>query len=169
PLALYLLHEVEGNAKLRRWFLIGFYTSIGCSLLAKGLVGIVIPVGVAGFYHLLQRRLPDRSAFVSLLWGVPLTLIVAGTWYAPVISRHGWTFIDEFFIQHHFARYVSNKYHHWRPVYYYLLVVPLLTLPWTAFFVDGLIQLRSRPSRARLSSGNDDGLGRLLAFALAWF
>jgi 4-amino-4-deoxy-L-arabinose transferase-like glycosyltransferase len=170
-LTFYILYELEENAKLRRWFLGGFYTFIGLSLLAKGLVGIVIPFGVAGLYHLFRRRLPERSAFISLFWGIPLALLVASTWYAPVIWRHGWTFLDQFFIQHHFARYVSNKYHHRQSVYYYLWVLPLLALPWTAFFIDGLLQSTRvlRGARVHAADLSGDRLRRLLLFALAWF
>ncbi len=166
-LAFYVLHEFERNERLRGVSLAGFYTFIGLSLLAKGLVGIVIPIGVVSLYYLFQRRLPRRNTLLSLVWGLPLALIVAAVWYAPVIRLHGWTFVDQFFIQHHFARYVSDKYHHWRPVYYYLLVIPLLALPWTAFLIGGLFPLGGRLKSARLSSGNR--LSRLLVFALAWF
>ena len=169
-LAFYILHELEENPKLRRWFLVGFYTFIGLSLLAKGLVGIVIPIGVVGLYYLFRRRLPERNAFISLFWGIPLTLMVAATWYAPVIWRHGWLFIDQFFIQHHFARYVSNKYHHSRPVYYYLVVIPLLALPWSAFLFDALVRARRWPWRAQVPAvvPQNENLNRLLMFALAW-
>ncbi len=178
-LAFYVLYDLDEklaycsgvNQKLRRWFLVGLYTFIGLSLLAKGLVGIVIPLGVIGLYHLFQKRLPGRHLLISLVWGLPLALAVAATWYAPVIRRHGWPFIDQFFIQHHFARYVSNKYHHSQPFYYYLLVVPLLALPWTAFLIDGLLQLRSwlRRTETAVPDCADDRLNRLTVFALAWF
>jgi 4-amino-4-deoxy-L-arabinose transferase-like glycosyltransferase len=170
-LTCYLLYELEESAKLRRWLLVGFYTFIGLSLLAKGLVGIVIPIGVVGLYHLFRRRPPGRNVFISLFWGIPLALMVAAIWYAPVIWRHGWLFIDQFFIQHHFVRYVSNKYHHWRPVYYYLLVIPLLALPWSAFLIDGLRQAGRRPWRAKAPASNrpHDRLDTVLVFALAWF
>jgi 4-amino-4-deoxy-L-arabinose transferase-like glycosyltransferase len=106
-----------------------------------------------------------------LLWGFPLALIVAGIWYAPVIWRHGWLFIDQFFIQHHFARYISNKYHHSQPVYFYILVLPLVALPWTAFLVKGLIQFKSWLWRAGAEVGDraDQSSNRLMTFALAWF
>jgi 4-amino-4-deoxy-L-arabinose transferase-like glycosyltransferase len=102
---------------------------------------------------------------------MPLALLVAATWYAPVIWRHGWLFIDQFFIQHHFARYVSNKYHHWRPFYYYLVVIPLLILPWNAFLFDAFVRARRWPWRTRVPPvvPADDRLSRLLIFALAWF
>jgi 4-amino-4-deoxy-L-arabinose transferase-like glycosyltransferase len=169
-LAFYVLHEWEENAKRRQVFLVGFYTFIGLSLLAKGLVGIVIPFGVVFFYHLFRKRFPERRVFISLFWGIPLALGIAATWYGPVIARHGWPFIDQFFIQHHFARYVSNKYHHSQPFYYYLVVIPLLVLPWNAFLFDAFVRARRWPWRAKATATIpvDDSLRRLLTFALAW-
>jgi 4-amino-4-deoxy-L-arabinose transferase-like glycosyltransferase len=169
---LYNLHEFSDvTGKPRGWLLAGFYIFIGLSLLAKGLVGIVMPVGVVGLYHIFQRSLPGRKIFISLLWGFPLALIVAGIWYAPVIWRHGWLFVDQFFIQHHFARYISNKYHHSQPVYFYLLVLPLLALPWTAFLVNGLMQFKPWLWHAGAEIGDraDQSSSRLMTFAVAWF
>ncbi|HEV2827334.1 MAG TPA: glycosyltransferase family 39 protein [Pyrinomonadaceae bacterium] len=159
-LAFYLLYEFAINEKRRRFYLAGFYAFIGLSLLAKGLIGIVIPFGVIAVYHLLERRLPKRTALISLLWGLPLALIVAGVWYAPVIQRHGWVFIDQFFIQHHFARYISDKYHHHAPFYYYLMILPLLALPWTAFLIDGLLQTKNRLARTKvIADDSPDSIG----------
>ena len=174
-LAFYILHNLQEysnvSEKPRGWLLAGFYIFIGLSLLAKGLVGIVMPVGVIGFYHILQRELPGRKIFISVFWGLPLALIVAGIWYAPVIWRHGWLFIDQFFIQHHFARYISNKYHHSQPVYFYLLVLPLLALPWTVFLISGLLQFKSRLWQTGAAPGDraTQNSSRLMTFALAWF
>ncbi|HEY3582245.1 MAG TPA: phospholipid carrier-dependent glycosyltransferase, partial [Pyrinomonadaceae bacterium] len=126
-LAFFLVYELDHRK--RSALLIGFYICIGLSLLAKGLVGIVIPFGVVGLYYLLRRTWPTRQVWLSLLWGVPLALAVSAIWYGPVILLHGRTFIDEFFIQHHFARYVSNKYHHPQPLYFYPAIILLLALP----------------------------------------
>ena len=93
-LTFFILYELESSENLRDVFLPGFYAFIGLSLLGKGLVGIVIPIGVVGLYYLLQRRLPGRTTLFSLVYGLPLVLIVAATWYGPVIWRHGWPFID---------------------------------------------------------------------------
>ena len=173
-LAFYFFHILKDysavNERPRGWLLAGFYIFIGLSLLAKGLVGIVIPVGVLGLYHLFQRRLPGRKTLVSIVWGLPLALIIAGIWYGPVIWRHGWLFIDQFFVQHHFARYVSNKYHHSQPVYYYLIVVLLLALPWTAFLIDALLQFKSWLwRRTAVDDRPYASLNLLMSFALAWF
>lgn len=137
-LGCFLLALLENDDKKARWALIGFYVFMGVSLLAKGLIGIVIPLGVGIFYQILRRDFPKRAVVLSLFWGLPLALAVSAIWYGPVIARHGWHFIDQFFIQHHFARYVSNRYSHPQPVFFYLLVIFPLALPWLILTIDEL-------------------------------
>jgi 4-amino-4-deoxy-L-arabinose transferase-like glycosyltransferase len=160
-LAFFLLNELP-TTKRKRLLLVGFYSFVGLSLLAKGLVGIVIPFGVVAFYYLLRRQWPQTSVLISLIWGIPLALAVAALWYGPVIARHGWGFIDEFFVQHHFARYVSNKYHHPQPIWFYPLIILMLALPWTIHLIAALAKVRSWNWRG------DDSLSVLRVFSLAW-
>lgn len=161
-LAFFLLHELASSRNNQRLLLLGFYSFVGLSLMAKGLVGIVIPLGVVGFYYLLRRTWPQKSVLLSLVWGLPLALAVSAIWYGPVIARHGWSFVDEFFIQHHFARYVSNKYHHPQPVYFYPIIILMLLLPWTAYLIDALAKMRSWAWRGA------DSLSIVRVFTLAW-
>jgi 4-amino-4-deoxy-L-arabinose transferase-like glycosyltransferase len=86
--------------------------------------------------------MPERKLLLSLAWGLPLALLVSSVWYGPVIARHGWPFINEFFIQHHFARYFSNKYQHPQPFWYYFPIILMLSIPWTLFLVEALIRSR---------------------------
>jgi 4-amino-4-deoxy-L-arabinose transferase-like glycosyltransferase len=159
-LAFFVLYEL--SLRNRSGFLIGFYICVGLSLLAKGLVGLVIPFGVVGTYYLMRREWPRKQVWLSLLWGMPLAAAVSALWYGPVIARHGWSFVDEFFIQHHFARYVSNKYHHPQPIYFYPAIILMFALPWTGFFVEALAKIRGWAWRAH------DGLSILRVFSLAW-
>ncbi|HJQ31131.1 MAG TPA: glycosyltransferase family 39 protein [Pyrinomonadaceae bacterium] len=152
--------EVEREPGRRPW-LVGFYLFVGASLLAKGLVGVVIPAGVVAVYFLLRRRLSGVLR-LGLLWGVPLALLLAAVWYGPVIARHGHVFVDEFFIQHHFARYVSNRYHHPQPFYFYIPIVLALALPWTFFLLGGLAGAAGVNARA------EDAASKLRVLALAW-
>ena len=161
-LSFFLVSELEENEMRRRRLLFGFYVFIGLSLLAKGLIGLVVPFSVVGLYQLVRREFPARSFLLTLWWGVPLALAVASVWYVPVILKHGWPFIHEFFIQHHFARYLSNKYRHPQPFYFYLLILIPLSLPWTAFLIDGLVKAR------RWRWRSTDSVDRLRVFAFAW-
>ena len=161
-LAFFIASEIAENEKPRRKLLAGFYIFIGLSLLAKGLIGVVIPIGVVVAYFILRRRRPAKLVWSSSLWGLPLSALVAATWYGPMFARHGAHFFDEFIVQHHFARYVSNTYHHPAPVYYYPVILILLSLPWTAFIIDALWRIRNWLWKA------DDAFTRMRTFALVW-
>jgi 4-amino-4-deoxy-L-arabinose transferase-like glycosyltransferase len=132
--------------------LVLFYVFVGVALLAKGLIGIIFPFAIVGIYYLLSRRLPPRAFVISLVWGTLLAVAVASVWYLPMYQRHGYEFINEFFIQHHFQRFTSNKYLHPQPFYFYLWVLPLMTLPWLPFFVASIWTFRPRLFRAAPAS-----------------
>jgi 4-amino-4-deoxy-L-arabinose transferase-like glycosyltransferase len=146
----------------QHWPLLAFYLFIGLSLLAKGLIGIVIPFGVIATYLLIRREWPTGSFVRSLFWGIPLALAVAAVWFGPMISRHGWKFIDQFIVQHHFARFVTNKYHHPAPIYFYFPVLIALSLPWTIFLGAAFLDSRRWRWRAGLP------LDRFRVFVLCW-
>lgn len=166
------------GSRSRTLGLIAFYFFMGISVLAKGLVGFVFPFAIIGFYYLLSLRLPERQFIISLFWGLPLSFIVLSTWYLPMYFRHGWEFIDEFFVQHHFQRYTSNKYKHPQPFYFFFWVLPLMTIPWIPFFFGGLWRSVKDVIRPSLSNserteegGNDDtdkNISAALKYGLAW-
>src|SRR4029079_15021287 len=93
----FLRSQLTSESAKQQRLLLGFYVFVGLSLLAKGLVGIVIPFGVVGLYSVSRRAWPSRQVWMSWIWAIPLALAVSAVWYGPVIARPGWTFIDEFF------------------------------------------------------------------------
>lgn len=151
-----------------------FYFFIGLALLAKGLIGAVFPFAIIAFYYLLSKRLPNKLFLASLFWGGLITLAVAAVWYVPMYMRNGWKFIDEFFIQHHFQRYTSNKYFHPQPFYFFFWVLPLMTLPWLPFFFAGvwsgvkLIFYRRDPETQREEGIFRNSFTPLLLYSASW-
>ena len=95
---------------------------LGLAVLAKGLVPLALAVPL---WWMGRKRLRD--------WVVPgvVLLLVAGPWYAAMTLRHGWAFIDEFFVRHHFARLASNSLLHGQPLWFYLPVFIAGVFPWT--------------------------------------
>jgi 4-amino-4-deoxy-L-arabinose transferase-like glycosyltransferase len=79
-----------------------------------------------------------------------------------MLARHGWTFVDQFIIQHHFARFVSNKFHHPAPFYFYVPVLLGFAFPWTLLLGAGLFASR------RWNWRGETSLDRARVFALAW-
>jgi 4-amino-4-deoxy-L-arabinose transferase-like glycosyltransferase len=148
-----------------------FYFFIGVALIAKGLVGIVFPYAIVAFYYLLSRKLPSKTFIFSLFWGTLAALLVACAWYLPMYHANGWKFVDEFFIQHHFQRYTSNKYLHPQPFYFFFWVLPLMTLPWLPFFlasiwnlIKGIFRRKDFKGDKKLSTLHSP----LSTFAVAW-
>ena len=151
----------NANGQNKPSVLAAFYFFVGLSLLAKGLVGIVLPAGIILVYFALRREWPNKTFFLSLLWGLPIALIVAAAWYGPMLYRHGWIFIDQFIVQHHFKRFLSNKYHHPQPFYFYVPTILWLAGPWTLLFVAGFV--------SSLRTWHQSNERRTLAYlTLAW-
>ncbi|MDQ3011710.1 MAG: glycosyltransferase family 39 protein [Acidobacteriota bacterium] len=132
------------QGKNRFWWIFCF--ALGLAVLAKGLVGIVLPAAIIGLYLLLTRRLKVILKPKLLFAGAILFLATAATWYAPVIARNGREFIDEFFIGHHFQRYLSNKYKHPQPFYFFIGVLLAGSFPWIFYFVASIWRAVSRRS-----------------------
>jgi 4-amino-4-deoxy-L-arabinose transferase-like glycosyltransferase len=125
----------------RAWPLLVCAFAMGLAVLAKGLVGILIPGAIAFTYLAFTRslKLLFRKPLV-LLGGTGVFLATAATWYGPMLLRHGWLFIDQFIIAHHFRRYLSDTYRHTQPVYFFALVVFAGVFPWTVWLGTACIR-----------------------------
>ncbi len=172
--SFFLFDQSERKTGFTFYFLLfTFYFFIGVALIAKGLVGIVFPLAIVAFYYLLSRKFPSKTFIFSLFWGTILSLIVACAWYLPMYQANGWKFVDEFFIQHHFQRYTSNKYLHPQPFYFFFWVLPLMTLPWLPFFFASIWNFIKRLfSRRDAENAESKNLpfssSPLLLFSVAW-
>ncbi|MEP6924596.1 MAG: glycosyltransferase family 39 protein [Pyrinomonadaceae bacterium] len=150
-------------------FLIGFYFFIGVALLAKGLIGAVLPLGIIFWYFILSQKLPNKAFLLSLLWGTLLACATAATWYAPMLLRHGGDFFNEFFVQQQFARYTSNKYQHPEPVWFFWLILPALTLPWLPFFAIAIWRFfKAQSPKSKVQSPVQMLPQKLKIFCVVW-
>lgn len=141
------------------------YGAAGAALLAKGLIGIIFPPVILAAYYLVSKGWPPAKLLLSAIWGIPLTLGVAAIWYLPMYERYGDEFINEFIIRQHFERFVTNVFQHPQRWYFYLYVLPLMTLPWLPLFLTG----SWRAVRLRLSNKPKlDSTSALLYFACCW-
>jgi 4-amino-4-deoxy-L-arabinose transferase-like glycosyltransferase len=160
-LACFFVSELEDDPARRRKLLAGLWVGVGLSLIAKGLIGMLLPGGIVFLYFMLRRDWRGLLR-IGMPWGIPLAILVSATWYGPVIAQHGKAFIDEFFVQHHFQRYTSNKYLHAKPVYYFVPVIGLFVFPWIAFLLVALREVKP----ANWNSGAADS--KLRVFAFSW-
>ncbi|HJZ68531.1 MAG TPA: glycosyltransferase family 39 protein [Blastocatellia bacterium] len=157
-LAAYAASTATGRARPAYWA--ASFGFMGLGVLAKGLVGIVLVLAIIAAYFLLTKQLKQvRSR--DLVLGLAVFLVVAASWYAPVTMKHGWSFIEEFFIRHHFQRYTSNEFGHPQPIYFFPLVALAGAAPWTFLLVPAIARVRSLRLR-------DNARDSLLALAWIW-
>jgi 4-amino-4-deoxy-L-arabinose transferase-like glycosyltransferase len=127
----------EQGAARRRWLLAG-WALCGLGVLAKGLIGIVLPLAVLVPWLLAQRRWTDLLALAS--WrGVLAFVAVAGPWLLLMQWRYP-GFLDYFIVEQHFRRYAGAHFNNQEPLWFFWVVLPLLMLPWTLWLWPALRQ-----------------------------
>lgn len=129
------LLRAAGEPIPRRVLVTGYlFTALG--VLAKGLIGIVLPGGVLVVWLLAWRK---PRIILSLLWwpGFVLFLLVAGPWFV-LMQREFAQFSYYFFYVQHFERFAQGGFNNQQPVYFYPVVLLVLALPWSLWLLAGL-------------------------------
>ena len=107
------------------------YLFAALGLLAKGLIGIVIPSIVIGSWLIAMRQ---PRLLLKLFSGGALILLlaIAVPWFWITELRYP-GFLDYFFIHHHVQRFLTGNFNGHQPFWFYLPVFAAVTLPWSAF------------------------------------
>lgn len=97
-------------------------TMLALAVLAKGLVPLVLVLPALWFLRHQWRH-----------FGLPLIVFlgVVQPWYVAMTIQHGRAFFDEFFMRHHFARFVSESIQHVQPFWFFIPVLLAGLFPWT--------------------------------------
>lgn len=116
------------SATPRRAWQIG-WACCALALLSKGLIGIVLPLMIVGPWVLAQRRWRAVAAALHP-WSWLPGLVIAAPWFIAMQWRYP-EFFDYFVIEQHFRRYTQASFNNGQPVWFYWLVLPLATVPWS--------------------------------------
>lgn len=139
----------------KKFWLFDLYFFGAAATLAKGPVAPFMALAIICLFLGLRR---EWSALRRTIWipGILLYLAMVLPWYIAVQRRNP-TFFNEFFWQHNLERYTTDLYRHHQPFYYYLVVLILGLMPWTALalraLADGLAtsiaewKVRFKPQR----------------------
>jgi 4-amino-4-deoxy-L-arabinose transferase-like glycosyltransferase len=114
----------------RRWLLLG-WACCGLGVLAKGLIGIVLPALVIVPWLLAQGRWRQMLSLLHPL-GLLAFALVAGPWMVVMQQRYP-GFFDYFIVEQHFRRYTGSTFNNRMPVWFFFAVLPLLMLPWSGW------------------------------------
>ncbi len=136
----------------------GFYICMALATLAKGPVGLVLPLLVSLIYLAIQR---DWKAMkrMRLLTGMALVFAVVLSWYLPAAWKGGQSFINETLLRHTVYRFAKGS-SHIRPFYFHFVNFPADFLPWFLFLPGAIVYalLKKR-----------EGVPKEFLFLLVWF
>ncbi len=105
---------------------------VGLGVLTKGPVAVLIPLAALGLSLLSERRAAPLWQALRDVRAWLILLAVAAPWYAYALWRHGWRFIEGFILRHNLDRFSAPMEGHDGGLGYFLLLAPLLWLPWSA-------------------------------------
>ncbi len=145
------------ETKQRRWLAV-FYFFLGLAMLAKGPVAPFLAGAIVLAFAAVRR---DIKVAFKTLWlpGIGIFLAVAAPWYVAVQLRNP-EFFRVFIVEHNLARFSSDVFRHAQPFWFYLPVLLLGLMPWTAAVIAVVAEaLRDWRSGVRDS---------LIEFLLIW-
>lgn len=125
----------------RRAPLLRSFLWIGLGVLTKGPIALLIPGATTFLYCASCGRWRDwlRSVFDPLGWVI--LLVVTVPWYAAEIAVKGEAFIDGFIMKHNVERFSGTLEGHSGSIFYYVLMIPVLILPWLSWLIAALRRL----------------------------
>ncbi len=118
------------SQRLALW---GGYVGAALGLLAKGLIGVVLPGMIVVLWLLVCGR-PRRILSLISLPGLLLFAAVGAPWFVLMEARHP-GFLHYFFVVHHFSRFTQTGFNNPEPFWFYPVVLALLALPWTLWLL----------------------------------
>lgn len=117
----------------RRWWL-PTAAACGLAVLTKGPIGVGLPGLVILLYFAWNREL--RRLFDWRILGAALVFVlVAGPWYGLVANETRGEWVKAFIAKENLQRFANPMDQHDGPFYYYLLVLPVMFAPWSAFLL----------------------------------
>lgn len=111
---------------------VGAGVMCGLAVLAKGPVGVALPLGVTALYLAWVRQLRHLGSLRSLA-GTVAFLLVAVPWYVWVGLETRGEFLRGFFLRHNLERFTAPMEGHSGSALYYVVVFILGFLPWSVF------------------------------------
>ncbi len=126
-------HPPGWNRRLLIW---AFYAAAALAVLAKGLIGVLIPAMVIGVWILVARQWRLIPAALAPT-GILVFLAIAVPWHVLASNAHS-EFARFYFIHEHFERYLSKVHDRYEPPWYFVPVLLGGLLPWTLFLPQAL-------------------------------
>lgn len=150
----FLTHFCKEENKEYYWFL--FYVFMGIGFLAKGILALAIPITIMFVCNLLTKTLKDIFKPINIFPGLITFLAIITPWHIAMYQKYGFQFVKEYFLIHHFGRFMGSEYiGRERPLLYFIPVFLLGFMPWTFIFISYVInECKKLIAKFKNASGN---------------
>jgi 4-amino-4-deoxy-L-arabinose transferase-like glycosyltransferase len=125
--------------------LFGFF--LGLAVLAKGPAAIILSGGAIFLWALFTKRWHDAFRLLHPV-AIASFCLTALPWYI-LCARRNPDFFRIFIIEHNFKRYLTPEFQHIQPFWFYVPVLLIVFLPWTALLLWSSIGCAIHIARAR--------------------
>lgn len=124
------LYYTKNNHNIKYLYL--FYILLGLGMETKGPVSLLFPLTFIITYKLsLKQRFSKNPHH---LFGLIIFLVISASWYIVLIIDN--PYILNYFIEEQLLnRIASNSFNRGKPFWFYLLLVPAVSLPWIFIIV----------------------------------
>jgi 4-amino-4-deoxy-L-arabinose transferase-like glycosyltransferase len=121
----------DRSPRTRRWWWRAAAVAAALAVLAKGLIGVLIPGAIVVLFLLATRAL-KRVAEIPWLSAGALFALVAAPWHLAIASRQP-DFAWFYFVHEHLLRYATATAERQEPWWYFIAVLAVGCGPWLAF------------------------------------
>lgn len=163
-LAFFLAYAQPKTRQQKGWYFI-FYSFAALAVLAKGPIGIVLPILIIGGFLIYTKQWQKVIWEMQLIKGSLVFLIIAVPWFILVTMANGQAYLDTFFGHHNFERFTSVVSNHPGPWFYYFPVILVALLPWSVYLPVAIYQVKFWKIQDLRSQDRSQHLG---LFALFW-
>ncbi|MCP4198322.1 MAG: hypothetical protein GY762_14325 [Proteobacteria bacterium] len=183
-----VLYTLRGERRISRLCYHGMYLTLGLSVMAKGLAGMVMPfLGLIGLWLVIapwkefgfkSKRIlkflawhVDKARQLDIIRGILMFLFVSAPWYVAMIMRHGDAFINRFFIHDHLKRLSVGVHGDTGTLQYFTKQFAYGAFPWAALLPLAMLAWPSLTGWRKRHEGNTRSLSpkqTILLFATCW-
>ena len=150
--------------------IIAMYSMMGLGVLAKGPVGVIVPMAIIGMLMLI-KRLPKHDwdpgsdwhsrvvsagqrmvrpfhpvHFLKTFWAmkplvaISMVMLIAGPWFLMVATATNGEFTSKFFVGEHFGRATTALENHSGGIWFYPLAILIGFFPWSVLWGPVAVQ-----------------------------
>ncbi len=119
---------------------IAAWVFLGFAILTKGPVAFVLATLTISSFFLTQKDWKSLLYKINLKKGFLITVLISVPWYVLELLKEGKPFWDNFFGYHNFQRYTTVVNNHSEPLWFFLYIMILASLPFTPFLYHGIFK-----------------------------